>query len=168
MTKRHMGGQRTGENELLPLTESLHDTLVRAIPCWEQSIAPALRLGKNVLVVTHGNVVRLVLSCAPSCLFCLSLFCMQAFASFRLFQAHSMGAWGLGFGVSGFGDGAEGWGNRVWCFGLMYSLRRCAVRCRAHGLVDVRHATFGCLPGIPTPLPRTLQPHKINQHKPRP
>jgi 2,3-bisphosphoglycerate-dependent phosphoglycerate mutase len=51
-------GIREGE---LPTTESLQDTLVRALPSWEGQIVGALRAGQNVLLVTHGNVVRLVL-----------------------------------------------------------------------------------------------------------
>ena len=44
----------------LPCTESLDDTLARTLPCWGEAVTPALRAGKNVLVVTHGNVVRLL------------------------------------------------------------------------------------------------------------
>ena len=39
----------------LPCTESLDDTLARTLPCWGEAVTPALRAGKNVLVVTHGN-----------------------------------------------------------------------------------------------------------------
>ncbi|MBL8692461.1 MAG: 2,3-diphosphoglycerate-dependent phosphoglycerate mutase [Planctomycetes bacterium] len=44
--------------EEIPLTESLKDTVARVIPCWEDSIAPALRSGKTVLVAAHGNSLR--------------------------------------------------------------------------------------------------------------
>lgn len=44
----------------LPCTESLHDNLLRTLPLWDGEIVPALREGKNVLIVTHGNVVRLL------------------------------------------------------------------------------------------------------------
>ena len=42
----------------LPATESLATTLDRVRPCWEQSIVPALREGKDVLVAAHGNSLR--------------------------------------------------------------------------------------------------------------
>ncbi|MEX2151010.1 MAG: 2,3-diphosphoglycerate-dependent phosphoglycerate mutase [Steroidobacteraceae bacterium] len=42
----------------LPATESLKDTLVRVVPCWQERIAPALAGGADVLVVAHGNSLR--------------------------------------------------------------------------------------------------------------
>jgi 2,3-bisphosphoglycerate-dependent phosphoglycerate mutase len=42
----------------VPETESLKDTIARALPYYEQEIAPALRLGKRVLVAAHGNSLR--------------------------------------------------------------------------------------------------------------
>jgi 2,3-bisphosphoglycerate-dependent phosphoglycerate mutase len=42
----------------LPATESLKDTLGRVLPYWEQRLAPALRAGRNLLVVAHGNSLR--------------------------------------------------------------------------------------------------------------
>ena len=42
----------------IPLCESLQDTIARAIPYWEDEIAPALRAGKTVLIVAHGNTLR--------------------------------------------------------------------------------------------------------------
>ncbi len=42
----------------LPATESLKITLDRVRPCWEQSIAPDLKAGKNVLIAAHGNSLR--------------------------------------------------------------------------------------------------------------
>lgn len=44
--------------EDLPPTESLKLTLDRVRPCWEDTIAPALRDGKNVLIAAHGNSLR--------------------------------------------------------------------------------------------------------------
>ncbi len=41
-----------------PHGESLKDTQDRALPYYEQEIAPKLRDGKNVLVVAHGNSLR--------------------------------------------------------------------------------------------------------------
>lgn len=43
---------------LLPRSESLKDTVDRVLPCWHESIAPALRRGERVLVVAHGNSLR--------------------------------------------------------------------------------------------------------------
>lgn len=42
----------------LPLTESLRDTIARVRPCWEELIAPAVRLYDTVLVAAHGNSLR--------------------------------------------------------------------------------------------------------------
>lgn len=42
----------------VPRTESLKDTIARALPYYEAEIAPALRAGKRVLVVAHGNSIR--------------------------------------------------------------------------------------------------------------
>lgn len=42
----------------VPATESLKDTIARAVPYYEQEIAPALTAGKRVLVVAHGNSLR--------------------------------------------------------------------------------------------------------------
>jgi 2,3-bisphosphoglycerate-dependent phosphoglycerate mutase len=42
----------------VPRTESLKDTIVRAVPYYEQEIAPALSSGKRVLVSAHGNSLR--------------------------------------------------------------------------------------------------------------
>jgi 2,3-bisphosphoglycerate-dependent phosphoglycerate mutase len=42
----------------LPAGESLKDTANRLWPCWQHSIAPALRREQRVLVVAHGNSLR--------------------------------------------------------------------------------------------------------------
>jgi 2,3-bisphosphoglycerate-dependent phosphoglycerate mutase len=42
----------------VPRTECLKDTVARVIPCWNDSIAPAIRAGKRVLVAAHGNSLR--------------------------------------------------------------------------------------------------------------
>lgn len=42
----------------LPLTESLKTTIGRVRPCWEECIAPAIRLYDTVLVAAHGNSLR--------------------------------------------------------------------------------------------------------------
>src|ERR1044072_229514 len=42
----------------VPRTESLKDTIARALPCYRSEIEPALRSGKRVLVAAHGNSLR--------------------------------------------------------------------------------------------------------------
>jgi 2,3-bisphosphoglycerate-dependent phosphoglycerate mutase len=42
----------------VPDTESLKDTIARAVPYYEREIAPALMAGKRVLVSAHGNSLR--------------------------------------------------------------------------------------------------------------
>jgi 2,3-bisphosphoglycerate-dependent phosphoglycerate mutase len=44
--------------EEIPLRESLEDTVNRFLPHWHDTIAPAIRAGKRVLVVAHGNSLR--------------------------------------------------------------------------------------------------------------
>ncbi len=42
----------------IPLTECLRDTVARVLPVWNESIAPAIRAGKRVLISAHGNSLR--------------------------------------------------------------------------------------------------------------
>jgi 2,3-bisphosphoglycerate-dependent phosphoglycerate mutase len=42
----------------VPNTESLEDTIARAVPYYEEQIAPALKSGKRVMVAAHGNSLR--------------------------------------------------------------------------------------------------------------
>ena len=42
----------------LPATECLQDTVERVLPFWNESIAPAIRAGRRVLVAAHGNSLR--------------------------------------------------------------------------------------------------------------
>jgi 2,3-bisphosphoglycerate-dependent phosphoglycerate mutase len=42
----------------LPLTECLKDTVARFLPLWHDDIAPAIKFGKRVLIVAHGNSLR--------------------------------------------------------------------------------------------------------------
>jgi 2,3-bisphosphoglycerate-dependent phosphoglycerate mutase len=42
----------------LPLTESLKDVTARFLPYWEEVITPAIREGRGVLIVAHGNSLR--------------------------------------------------------------------------------------------------------------
>jgi 2,3-bisphosphoglycerate-dependent phosphoglycerate mutase len=42
----------------IPRSESLQDTQNRLMPFWQSQIAPKLKEGKNILVVSHGNTIR--------------------------------------------------------------------------------------------------------------
>lgn len=42
----------------LPLTECLKDTVARFLPYWHETIAPAVKAGKKVIIVAHGNSLR--------------------------------------------------------------------------------------------------------------
>ena len=44
--------------EEIPLTECLKDTVARVMPIWDESIAPAIRSGKRILISAHGNSLR--------------------------------------------------------------------------------------------------------------
>lgn len=44
--------------EELPLTECLKDTVARFLPYWHETIAPAVKSGKRVIVAAHGNSLR--------------------------------------------------------------------------------------------------------------
>ncbi len=44
--------------EELPATECLQDTVARVLPFWNESIAPAIKLGRRVLISAHGNSLR--------------------------------------------------------------------------------------------------------------
>lgn len=44
--------------EQLPATECLKDTVDRVLPFWNDSIAPAIRAGRKVLIAAHGNSLR--------------------------------------------------------------------------------------------------------------
>lgn len=46
------------DDSLIPDAENLKVTLERALPFWEDQIAPALKEGKNVFVGAHGNSIR--------------------------------------------------------------------------------------------------------------
>ena len=41
-----------------PLTECLKDTVARVVPCWQDTLGPAIEAGKRVLVAAHGNSLR--------------------------------------------------------------------------------------------------------------
>jgi 2,3-bisphosphoglycerate-dependent phosphoglycerate mutase len=44
--------------EQIPLTECLKDTVERVMPFWNESMAPAIKAGKRVVVAAHGNSIR--------------------------------------------------------------------------------------------------------------
>jgi 2,3-bisphosphoglycerate-dependent phosphoglycerate mutase len=46
------------ERAEVPLSECLADTVSRVLPCWNDSIGPAIASGKRVLVAAHGNSLR--------------------------------------------------------------------------------------------------------------
>jgi 2,3-bisphosphoglycerate-dependent phosphoglycerate mutase len=48
-------GLQPGE---VPLSECLKDTVERVLPFWNDTMAPAIRAGKRLLVVAHGNSIR--------------------------------------------------------------------------------------------------------------
>jgi 2,3-bisphosphoglycerate-dependent phosphoglycerate mutase len=43
---------------ILPLTESLKDTVARVLPYWHDTIAPSVEAGKGVIIAAHGNSLR--------------------------------------------------------------------------------------------------------------
>lgn len=42
----------------IPRTECLKDTVQRVMPLWQESIAPAIRAGKRIIISAHGNSLR--------------------------------------------------------------------------------------------------------------
>jgi len=42
----------------VPRTECLKDTVARAVPYWNSTIAPAIKAGRRVLIAAHGNSLR--------------------------------------------------------------------------------------------------------------
>jgi len=51
-------GDRRYVGIAVPRTESLKDTIARALPYYHLEIEPALRSGKRVLIAAHGNSLR--------------------------------------------------------------------------------------------------------------
>jgi 2,3-bisphosphoglycerate-dependent phosphoglycerate mutase len=45
-------------SDILPLTESLKETVARVVPYWHDRIVPDLKAGKRVVVAAHGNSLR--------------------------------------------------------------------------------------------------------------
>ncbi len=46
------------EPSKVPLTECLKDTVARVMPYWHDTLAPAIRSGRRVLMTAHGNSMR--------------------------------------------------------------------------------------------------------------
>ncbi len=42
----------------IPLTECLKDTVARFLPYWHETIAPAVKSGKRMIIAAHGNSLR--------------------------------------------------------------------------------------------------------------
>jgi 2,3-bisphosphoglycerate-dependent phosphoglycerate mutase len=42
----------------VPLSECLKDTVERVLPFWNDTMAPAIRAGKRIVVAAHGNSIR--------------------------------------------------------------------------------------------------------------
>jgi 2,3-bisphosphoglycerate-dependent phosphoglycerate mutase len=42
----------------LPLSECLKDTVNRFLPLWENTIAPQIKAGKQIMIAAHGNSLR--------------------------------------------------------------------------------------------------------------
>ena len=42
----------------IPLTECLKDTVARVMPFWNESMAPAIKSGRRIVVAAHGNSIR--------------------------------------------------------------------------------------------------------------
>lgn len=57
-SERHDVRYRKLKSEQIPLSESLQDTVARVMPFWQEALAPAIKLGKRVVVVAHENPVR--------------------------------------------------------------------------------------------------------------
>ncbi|MFW5656248.1 MAG: 2,3-diphosphoglycerate-dependent phosphoglycerate mutase [Bacteroidota bacterium] len=59
--ERYPGNQRVYQdlppNEL-PVGESLEDTVNRFLPYWQDTIVPALKNGKRIIISAHGNSLR--------------------------------------------------------------------------------------------------------------
>ena len=48
------------DKRLLPISESLKDTLIRVKPLWLNQILPKIKKGESILVVAHGNSLRAI------------------------------------------------------------------------------------------------------------
>lgn len=58
---RYPGNERKYKdlnNDEIPLTECLKDTVARVLPYWHDTITPTIKSGKKVLISAHGNSLR--------------------------------------------------------------------------------------------------------------
>lgn len=55
---RHEDKYRDVPDQLIPLAESLKETVVRVEDYWEKEIAPQIKMGKHVIISAHGNSLR--------------------------------------------------------------------------------------------------------------
>jgi 2,3-bisphosphoglycerate-dependent phosphoglycerate mutase len=46
------------DQQLIPRSECLKDTVARALPFWYDTIVPEILQGKRVLIAAHGNSLR--------------------------------------------------------------------------------------------------------------
>ena len=53
-----VAGTATLSGAELPRTECLKDTVARFLPYWHETIAPAVRSGRRVVIAAHGNSLR--------------------------------------------------------------------------------------------------------------
>jgi 2,3-bisphosphoglycerate-dependent phosphoglycerate mutase len=58
MHPRHDARYRGLAPDALPATECLKDVVVRMLPYWHDAIVPDLRVGKQTMIVAHGNSIR--------------------------------------------------------------------------------------------------------------
>jgi 2,3-bisphosphoglycerate-dependent phosphoglycerate mutase len=55
---RYPGNDQRYQQGEMPKTESLKDTIARALPYWHEKIVPELKSGKRVIIAAHGNTLR--------------------------------------------------------------------------------------------------------------
>jgi len=48
-------------SDIMPLSESLQDTIDRTTPLWDTNIVPDLKAGKNVMIMAHRNSIKGIL-----------------------------------------------------------------------------------------------------------
>jgi len=44
----------------VPLAECMKDTVARVMPFWNEALAPAIRMGKRIVVAAHGDSIRTI------------------------------------------------------------------------------------------------------------
>jgi 2,3-bisphosphoglycerate-dependent phosphoglycerate mutase len=44
----------------IPLTECLKDTVARVLPFWNETVAPAVKSGRRLVIAAHGNSIRAI------------------------------------------------------------------------------------------------------------